>query len=299
MTDLYLPALLRRGRLVAAVVTTTSTCRHARSAHSLSSTSTIALGRLLTASALAGLIQERPGDLSLQVVGQGRLGQVYADVTADGALRGYVKNAALALPLFPDEQQGGRRSIAVGIGPGTLAVMRMGAGREYAHSTTELTSGEIDLDVERHLSRSDQIPTALACDVLLDERNEVAHAGGIVIQCLPDGDTTLLADLQTRLRAGDLAPALTRAQGDAEALLKLLLPEAEPVPGARELAWRCRCSNERVVRALKSLDVAELADMVDKQEAPVLDCHFCGKRYEVPAEEVRGIYQERLGANLS
>ncbi len=293
MSDRYLPAILRADKLALGVATTSSTCRAAQQAHDLGSTSSIALGRLLTAAALAGLVQERPGELSLQVLATGRLGQVYADATPEGALRGYVKDRSLALPVFPGERPDGRRSIGVACGTGSLVVMRLGEGTAFTRSTTELTSGELDLDVEHHLSSSDQIPTALACDVLLGKGSEVVHAGGVIVQGLPGADPARLASLGAELR--QRLPEVLAAGGGAHEVLKALAPDAEALPGARDLAWRCRCSEDRVLRALRSLDTVTLADMVDKREAPRLDCHFCGRQYDVGAEVVAEIYRERLG----
>ncbi len=290
--DVFLPALLRSARLSVGVATTTEVCRAAQAAHSLGPTAAIALGRLLTASALAGLIQPKAGGLSLQVLGQGRLGQAFADVTMEGHLRGYVRNSQLALPLLPGEQPQGRRRIGHAVGTGMLSVIRLGEGSEFVQSTTELLSGEIDEDVEHFLQSSEQIATCLRCDVLLDEQERVRAAGGVLVQALPRADTTALADLRQALATDQLTDAVSTTDGAG--ILEQLLPGARSIAAPQPLAWQCRCSYERVLAALRTLATEELADAVEKAEAPTVTCDFCGKRFNVTSGELTALYQERL-----
>ena len=111
MSDILRIATIPNEGLSIGIAITTATCREAARLHELKSTSSIALGRLISCAALAGLMQDKPGALSMQVVSNGRLKQIYADVTADGKLRGYVNAPDLDLPRFSTEPIDGRRAI--------------------------------------------------------------------------------------------------------------------------------------------------------------------------------------------
>ncbi len=291
--EAFVGARIESALLAVGVAVTTETCRAAQVAQALSSTSAVALGRLLTAAALAGHVQEQAGALSLQVVGSGRLGHVFADVTAEGDLRGYIKNPSLAFPVGRDEAIRGRRLVGPGIGEGSLAVIRLGEGAAFTQSTTELVSGDIDLDVEHYLSSSAQIATCLACDVVLDEQNRVVRAGGFIAQALPGGDRQRLSELRSAIHDGKLALLLDEAGDDPLRLLAAIAPDAEPVGERKALRWRCRCSPERVRSALAVLDIAELADMIDKNETSDVRCQFCGKTYVIGPDELKAVYAER------
>ena len=291
MSDRLDRALVRNAQLTAAVATTTETCRAAQAAHGLGGLATIALGRLLTATALAGFVEERRGALSVQVLGRGKLGQLFADVTDAGALRGFVRNGRLELPLLPGEGPLRRRAVGHAIGDGTLSVIRTPRAEGFTQSSTHLTSGEIDDDVAHFLQQSDQVPTALVADVLLGDDGTVARAGGVIVQALPGGDLGRLDAIRGELSTGRWADALAAGDGSPEALLSTVVQGAVRVGEPSALAWKCRCSRERVVAALRMLDPAELADMVDTRESPEVRCDFCGKKYVLTPDEVASVYR--------
>ena len=142
---------------------------------------------MLTAATLAAFMQRRKGQLSLQILGQGRLGSMFADVCSRGAIRTMVKHSQAALPL-EFAAAGTRRSIARAFGAGTLSAIWQPLDGQFSQSTTPLVSGEVDRDVEHFLSTSDQVLTALHADVMFDEANAVSVAGGVVLQAMPDTD---------------------------------------------------------------------------------------------------------------
>jgi molecular chaperone Hsp33 len=283
--------------LAAGVAITTEVCRTAQRLHGLESTSCIALGRLLTAAALSGLINKTRGALSLQVVCEGRLGNLFADIDEAGHLRGYVKNPSFDVPVTSGSDPAGRRNIDLGVRSGVLSVIRLGDDTRFHQSTTELVSGEIDLDVEHYLQSSDQIPTVMSCDVLLGPSAEVRLAGGIIVQALPGGDTERLEELRARVRR-DFPSLLDLdgAAGDALALLGEILPSAREVENPVALEWRCRCSYERVRNALAVLDPAELAQMVDEKQPASVRCDFCSKSYVVPPEDIEKVFLNTITA---
>lgn len=286
----------RRSSLTAGVVITTEACRTAQNLHELRSTSCIALGRLLTAAALAGLIQKKHGALSLQITCEGRLGNLFADIDEQGHLRGYIKNPSFDLPVVDGSDPAGRRSVGLGVRAGMLSVIRLGEDTRFQRSTTNITSGEIDEDVEHYLRTSDQIPTLLACDVLLDpQSSEVSVAGGIIVQALPGGDTSRLSELGADWRRE--FPRLLREHAkNPQKLLAAVLPEAEEVAAPVAVEWRCRCSDQKVRAALTVLDPAELAQMVDEKEPATVRCDFCGKSYIVPAADIEQIFLKTITA---
>ncbi|MFH1812258.1 MAG: Hsp33 family molecular chaperone HslO [Pseudomonadota bacterium] len=295
--DAFVSAQLRQPQLAVAVAVTTDTVRAAQQSHGLASSSAVALGRLLTASALTGLMRNTPGNTSLQVVCQGRLANIYAEVNEHGDLRGFIRHVDLDLPQMNAGGPERRRSVALGVGQGVLAGTRQPPQGSFVQSTTDLISGEIDLDVEHFLEASDQVPSLLRCDVLLDDSGQVLKAAGVLLQLLPGGDEALLLNYRTMLDDGLLTQVLGDPLDDATALLHALVPGAEQLEASLPLRWRCRCSYERVVSALQMLDLDELQSMVESGEVAGVRCDFCGASFEVQTPDIRRALEAKRGAN--
>ena len=66
-------------------------------------------------------------------------------------------------------------------------------------------------------------------------------------------------------------------------------------PGLYTIPYRCYCSRDRVERALISMGVEELEDLLAKQGGCELGCQFCDKVYRYSAEELRSLI-DRLKA---
>ena len=290
--DYYHAFVDRQHHIVAGVAITTDVCRHAAKRHHLAQTSCVAMGRLLTATALASFIQKR-GPMSVQVLGNGHLGQAYADITWEGNLRGYVKNPTLTLPQ--SNQSDGRHRVAPAVGTGALSVIRIGESREFHQSTTDLISGEIDRDVEHFMEISDQVPTILHCDVLLGADNRIDLATGIVLQAMPDTPHEKLHEVRQAL--GEALPTVLGDFATApQATLNRFLPGAESIEEPQALNWKCRCSYERARAGLAMLGAQELAAMVDEKETSKISCEFCNEVYTVSPEEIENVFLSTITA---
>jgi molecular chaperone Hsp33 len=280
--------------LTVGVAVTTRACREAQRLQALGPTSVVALGRLLTTTALTGFVPDRPGGVSLQMISNGRLRQIFADVTDTGALRGYIKPPDLAMPPLTDKQRLGRRTLAHAFGEGVLSVIRVGDDEPFVQSSTDLVSGEIDTDVQHFLRVSDQIDSAVAADVLLADDDTVRLAGGFVAQAMPGSASTSIASIAEALAGDAFAERLAAAGDDPQTLFASVFPNAvltdPPVP----IGWRCRCSYDRVLASLTMLGPSELADMVSREETAVVTCDFCLKQYRVSPEDVRAVYDDTI-----
>lgn len=209
---------------------------------------------------------------------------LYADCTHEGAARGMVKTVHLSFPLTDQERATTRRSLGPAIYPGRISVIRRLAAGEYAQSATPLATGEIDEDLESYLSQSEQIPTLIVCDVVLDANGEIERSAGVMIQALPDGDRALLEQFRAQLRDGGLARALPGIDS-AEALLSHVSRDAEQVQKS-SVRYQCRCSRDRVLASLHMFDVRDLAEMAGANENVEVGCDLCGRKYTVTPEDL-------------
>lgn len=290
MVDACIRATCQRHRLEIAVVRSSRLNGCAQQRLGLEPTSAIALGRLLTATALLALTRNQPGVTGLQVLSKGRIRQIFADSTHDGRVRGFVKHPDLSFPLTDGESASGRRRIAPAVLPGQLSVVRKRDSGEYAQSAVELVSGEVDRDVEHFLWQSDQVPTVMGCEALLNADGQIEMAGGVLVQALPDGDLDAVEESRNRICRGALADFMRERSDDPQALLTHVAPDARVVDVPQLLRWECRCSASRAVRSLRLMSPADLAEMIDAEEPAEVKCDFCSTLYRIEVRVLREIF---------
>jgi molecular chaperone Hsp33 len=223
--------------------------------------------------------------VNVRIKGDGPLGGILADAGLDGTVRGYVGNPSVELP--PNSR--GKLDVGRAVGKGFLYVVRdIGYGFPYS-STVELVSGEIGDDVAHYLASSEQTPSALVLGVFVGKQG-VTSAGGILIQVLPKAaqDEALVATLESRVSAlSGFTPLLQAGKTLIEIFNDLLGDMGLNIfPETQMLRFHCGCSFDRVLGALKILGVAELQDMILKDNGAEAICDFCGNIYQASSDDL-------------
>jgi molecular chaperone Hsp33 len=160
-----------------------------------------------------------------------------------------------------------------------------------------MVDGEIDSDLERYLLTSEQIPSALGCETLLDDALDPGYSGGILLQTLPGSEAIpLLEQVRRDLRAGALARALLAEPApDAEGLVRALLGgEADDllVLSTRPLRFFCPCTKQRAAQALATFGPQELAQMAREDQGAEVTCEFCRASHRFSRDDLDQIRAE-------
>ncbi|GAB6875834.1 hypothetical protein JCM13210_05600 [Thermaerobacter litoralis] len=266
---------------------TTRLVEEARRRHDTWPTATAALGRVLTATALLAAQLKDDATVTVRVAGSGPLGAILATGEAGGAVRGYVRNPHVDLPLRPD----GKLDVGGAVGlPGFLHVTRdLGLATPYTGSVP-LVSGEIGDDVTAFLVQSDQTPSVVGLGVLVNPSGEVRAAGGFMLQLLPGHPEDWAQDLEANVRNLQGISRLIDAGLTPEAMVERALAGFEPrILDRQPLAFRCRCDRQRVERALISLGPEELETILREDGGAELRCHFCGETYRLSGAELEAL----------
>lgn len=263
----------------------------ARVRHHLSKTATAALGRTLTASALLAVVLGKKTDsrVNIRVEGDGPVGWIVAEGSADGRVRGYVRHPDADLPL---RESDGKLDVRGIVGTqGEINVTRLLDNGEPYTGSAHLVSGEIAEDISTYLGVSEQIPNAVLLGVY-EEGGRVAHAGGLLIQAMPGVTDETLGKLEANIRAmgqitdnlrrGGLLEAIQRAM---DGLDITLAPDAQ---GAR---FECRCSRSRAADSLKFFTVQERQDMIESGGQEIV-CHWCGEHYQLTPDEIAALDEQ-------
>lgn len=273
---------------------TTDTVNEARRIHNTSATASAALGRLLTAAAIMGVqLKGEEDSVTLQINGDGAIGMMVAVTDSKAHVRGYVENPYADLPV----NKKGKLDVGGIVGKGFLSVIRDLNMKEPYIGRTPLVSGEIAEDITYYYAKSEQVPTALALGVLVDTDLSIKAAGGYMIQLMPEADdqtaerlTEIINTLppvtdmiNDGMNAEDIAFAVTNG-------FDMLLENNAAVP-----AYRCKCSRDRMERALISIGKDEIKSIIDEQGEAEMGCRFCDKKYVFSKEELMALYDKAKG----
>ncbi|MCI9037673.1 MAG: Hsp33 family molecular chaperone HslO [Oscillospiraceae bacterium] len=286
MMDQLVRAITAGGMVKAVAVSTRELTERARNIHKTLPVGTAALGRTLAAASMMGNALKAPdASLTLQIKGGGPLGTILAVSDAAGDVRGYVQNPHIDLPLRED----GKLDVGAAVGcDGTLTVIKDLRMKEPYVGSVGLLGGEIAEDLAAYFVESEQIPTACALGVLVDRDQSVKAAGGYLIQLLPGAGEDVISKVEGGvLAAGAVTGLLDRGLSPAELLRTVLSDFEVEILETCPITYRCYCSRDRVERALISMGVAELEDMMAQQGGCELGCQFCDETYRFSAQELR------------
>lgn len=276
-------AITEDGAIAAYALDSTDMVQKAVDVHQTSAVVTAALGRLLTAASMMGVILKGKDDsLTLRMKGDGPAGTLIAVSDSQGNVKGYVENPVVELPL----NAAGKLDVGGAVGHhGTLQVLKDLNLKEPYVGNTPIVSGEIAEDIAQYLAASEQIPSVCALGVLVDTDLSVRAAGGYLIQLLPFADETVIGKLEENVRR---VPAVTVAmdagQTPEDLVRQVLDGFTLNILDERTAGYACDCSRERVENALRSMGTKELRAMIAEQGGAEVLCHFCGRKYHFDAD---------------
>ena len=278
------PNLLRgiseNGGVVFYGVDSTEIVRQAERYHKTSAVTTAALGRLLTAASMMGMmLKSRRDSITLQIKGGGPAGRLLAVSDGSGNVRGYVQNPVVELPPRTD----GHLDVGAAVGrDGTLDVIRDLGLREPYIGQVPLVSGEIAEDITQYFAVSEQVPTVCALGVLVNQDLTVQYAGGFIVQLLPGATDAEIDRLEANIQAMPAVTAMLAEGKTIEDMLALALDGFAPeVLDSEHVAYVCNCSEDRVKRMLYSLGCSEVERLRAEDPVAEVNCQFCDKRYRI------------------
>lgn len=292
MTDYIVRATAGDHQIRAFAATTRDLVEHARSAHNTSPVATAALGRLLTAGSMMGIMMKGEDDLlTIKIQSSGPIEGLTVTADSKGNVKGYAFNPGVMLP--PNEK--GKLDVGGAVGEGVLSVIKDIGLKEPYVGQTILMGGEIAEDLTYYYATSEQTPSSVALGVLMNKDNTVKQAGGFIIQLLPGATDEMIDKLEARLGEITSITALLDEGSTPEMILEHILGEfgleiMERIP----TRFECNCTKDRVEKALISIGRKELDEMIDDGKTIEVNCHFCNKNYEFTVEELKAIRDQAV-----
>lgn len=285
MEDILTKATVDGVRIYA--LRTTNLVREAAKQHGCSHLASAALGRAMNGALLLAAMMKDNERISLRLKGDGPLGEVVAD--AEGThVRGYVENPEAFMPL-----KDGKLDVGGGIGEGNIIVTRYLQNAEPFTGYCELADGEIATDLTKYLYVSEQTPSSVGLGVLVDKDGEVTAAGGYFIQAMPGCADEVLEQLEKNINRMPYVTQLLEIGYSPEKIIGIIgrdldVDYKESLP----VEFKCRCSRERILDALASLDAHSLEEM-SHDEITEAHCQFCNTTYKFTAEEIQELLKNK------
>ena len=274
---------LMDGQVRVMMCETTAMCQRAADIHHATPVCTAAMGRLMTATSMMGVMMKGENEsVTVTIKGGGPMGTLCA-VANHGDLKVYADNPQVELPLRED----GKLNVGAAVGKdGRMSVVKDLGLREPYVGQIELVSGELAIDFANYFTVSEQSPSLVALGVLTSG-DAVLKAGGLLIQPLPGCEESTIDQLELRSPMfADISREMTFAP--KEELLEdwfrgMDLQVLERMP----LRYNCGCSRYRMEKALISLGRRELQGIIDEDTGAELGCHFCHSKYAFSTDELK------------
>lgn len=258
------------------------------------------LGETIALAAILADALKFDGVFTLQTKGDGPVRLMVADVTSDGALRGYAQFDADAVAGIGEV---GDHPVQRLLGVGYLAfTVDQGPDTERYQGIVELIGGTLAECVHHYFQQSQQFDAAVSVSARrgIAEDGGGWRAGGLMVQRVPDeggifaaraGVTYEHRDSQDDAGSDDnwlktmaLMGTASRdelsdpALGANDLLFRLFHEDGVRVYPPQPLAARCRCSADRVEGFLRTVAAGELDEYKIDGEI-VITCEFCAREY--------------------
>lgn len=274
----------------AAVVDATEVVREMQSIQNTYPVATMAVGRSMIAASLMASQLKSEQQVSLYFRGDGPLEMVFAEATHEGQVRGYTPQPQLELPLEEGE-------VAVGkaLGSGILSVVHSHPQQKAPQKgTVSLQTGEIGEDVAFYLLQSQQVRSIVALGVKVNSYGLVQGAAGVLIELMPGCPEATIAQLESNFQsAGSLSMVASNGKTESQLLAPYIDGlEVMDLDHPYDLVYQCRCSRERLARALVLLGEDEVKEMIQKKESAKARCEFCGRPYEIEHSELSNLLKK-------
>ncbi|GIP18607.1 hypothetical protein J40TS1_42490 [Paenibacillus montaniterrae] len=236
------------------------------------------------ASLLTGLLKENHR-ISLKVSASKRNYKVYADVDAEGNVRGFIGDDLLnalneEISPFTVEQFIGDR--------GCIQMTNDIGMNSIITGITDMPYRNIVDDISYYYSQSEQTPTWISTYIIFNEQDQIALSRAVLVQLLPGSPLTLLQ--QIRKIITDSKPIFLNAT-DKDTMKELpftIFDDAEFLE-TKPMQLYCGCSKEMFYSMLYALGQEEILNACISGSTIEFACNVCGSKYMFHPEELKNL----------
>ena len=285
--DYIVRATAANRQIRAFAITSREMVETAREHHNTSPVATAALGRLLSAGAMMGVMMKGEKDmLTIMMKGDGPINGVTVTADSHGNVKGYVGNPNVIIPA----NYAGKLDVGAAIGYGTLTVIKdMGLKEPYS-SQVPLGTSEVAEDLTYYFAASEQVPSAVGLGVLMSKDNTV---GGFIVQLMPFAEEEVIDKLEKRINSiSSVTEMLEKGMTPEDILTEVMGDMGVEFTDKIETGFKCTCSKEKIVKALAGISKKDLDEIINDGKEIDVKCDFCNTTYKFSVEELKTLRKQ-------
>lgn len=241
------------------------------------------LGEFQAAAALLCEILKFDGTLTLQARSNGEVPLVMAEATSRHELRAIARRA--------DQAQS--EDFQALLGDGQLSITIEPHQGERYQGIVALDGSNLAECIEQYFLQSEQLATRLwlFCDGI--------RAGGLMLQQLPRSSSSRAAkyrqDWQHLVHLSTTITAAELLSLDRTTILhRLYHQESLQSFDAAPVIFRCSCSRERTLSALRALGQNEAQEIINVEGSIDINCEFCHQHYHFSQDDIDKAFSTTL-----
>lgn len=268
----------------ASFVVTTQTITQIAHYQKLAPLPSIALGRAVTGCILLASHLKEGQILSTHFKGNGPLKSIFVEASYEMEVRGYCE-----APEYYPTAEADFFSVGKGLGKGTLSIARFLPNQTQPQTgIVPLFSGEIAEDLAFYQMQSQQIPSIVSLGVSLNHDAKVKNAGGFLIELLPGAPEKKVEELESKIKNIPRVSKILEQAGEPTEIFQSVFDNETWFSIAHDykIKYVCRCSEERVLRALMLLPAKDLQHLIERGKDAEIKCEFCQNKYVVPLQKL-------------
>ena len=289
--DYIVRASLANDSVRAFAISSTHLVAEARERHRTIPVVTAALGRLLSAGAIMGCMMKGDKDIvTISLKGDGPAGYITVTANSHGHVKGFPGNPNVDIP----RKYAGKLDVGAAVGRGLLTVSYDLGLKEPYSGQVEIQTGEVAEDLAYYFTASEQLPSAVGLGVMVDTDSSVKHAGGFIVQLLPDAPEDVIELLEKKLANLEPVTAMMEKGMTPEDMLSYIFEGVDiEFTERHDVEFYCDCSKEKVKRALAAISDKDLQDIVNDGEDIEVKCYFCNTAYKFSIADIKDILSSR------
>ncbi len=259
--------------------------------HELGILETLALGHAYLGACLMSAGLKGKDHLGLQVDCSGPIRGLAVEANATGDVRGFLKNVPIPVDKPLEDF-----NLAPFFGAGFLSVTRTLADAKHPFTgKVMMAHGTLAKDLAHYYLTSEQIPTSFSLSIKFDGDGNVAAAGGLFLQAMPNADGAVVRQVEDRVVAlPSIGSFLAHGTAPQEMVLSHMGDYSPRFIDQRKVGFFCHCNRDQIRNVLTLLPIGELRDIQAKGPFPVeIRCHHCNTRYPFYREHIDRIVAAR------
>ncbi len=281
--------LIADGSIRVSAVSATRLLNEMRANHNTGLVETYMLGQGYIAGALLSSAVKGNDRIQMTIDSGGPVKGISIEAWACGAVRGYLVNNPI--PLEKPLESLDTSPI---FGPGFLTITKILEGSKTPFSgQVMLEYGHLAQDLALYYAKSEQTPSLFSLSISFDREGRVWGAGGIMMQALPECDTSILEKLQTQ---SGLLSKMGESIGEGNSVRDYIMNRFSSYGvdylGHTPIGFSCPCSRKNYERYLVNLPQKEKDEILGGSFPLMIQCFNCGTEYEFSKEQLEELFQK-------